>query len=61
MPAYNDLLPSTITVDFLTEVANASSVTIEAPNQMYLYDETTGDKYVLGIENGLLYYEEVEA
>lgn len=61
MPAYNDLLPSTITVDFLTEVSNASTVTIEAPNQMYLYDETTGDKYVLGIENGLLYYEEVEA
>ena len=61
MPAYNDLLPSTITVDFLTEVSNADTVTIEAPNQMYLYDETTGDKYVLGIENGLLYYEEVEA
>ena len=60
MPAYNDLLPSTITVDFLTEVANADQVTIVTPNQMYLYDNATGDKYVLGIENGLMYYEEVE-
>lgn len=60
MPAYNGLLPSTITVNFLTEVANADTVTIEAPNQMYLYDQESGDKYTLGIEGGLLYYEEVE-
>lgn len=60
MPAYNDLLPSTITMDFLTEVANATDVTIVTPNSMYLYDQTTGDKYVLGVDNGLLYYEEVE-
>ncbi|MBE6014706.1 MAG: phage tail protein [Lachnospiraceae bacterium] len=60
LPAYNDLLPSTITIEMLTEVANADTVTIEAPNKMYLYDDTTGDKYVLGVENGLLYYEEVE-
>lgn len=59
MPSYNDLLPSTITVEFLTEVANASEVTIEMQNNMYLYDDTTGDKYLLGINNGLLYYEEV--
>ena len=26
----------------------------------YLYDKTTGEKYTLGIENGLLYYEKVE-
>lgn len=58
MPAYNDLLPSTITVDFLIEVSNAENVTIEMPNKMYLYDDATGQKYVLGIENGLLYYEE---
>jgi len=25
---------------------------------MYLYDEATGQKYSLGIQNGLLYYEE---
>ena len=55
MPAYNDLIPSTITIDFLVEVSNAETVTIEAPNQMYLYDEKTGDKYILGVENGLLY------
>ena len=60
MPAYNDLLPSTITVNFLTEVANADTVTIEAPNQYYLYDQATGDKYTLGVENGLLYFDEVE-
>lgn len=60
MPSYNNLLPSTITMEFLTEVANAENVTIEAPNEMYLYDNSTGDKYVLGIENGLLFYEEVE-
>jgi hypothetical protein len=60
MPAYNDLLPSTITVDFLTEVTNAESVVIMAPNQMYLYDETTGTKFVLGVDNGLLYFEEAE-
>lgn len=60
MPAYNDLLPSIITVNFLTEVANADTVTIEAPNAMYLYDQATGDKYILGVENGLMYYEEVE-
>lgn len=60
MPAYNDLLPAKITIDMLTEVANADTVTIEAPNKMYMYDDTTGDKYVLGVENGLLYYEEVE-
>ena len=60
MPAYNDLLPSTITMDFLTEVANATDVNIVTPNSMYLYDQTTGDKYVLGVDKGLLYYEEVE-
>lgn len=60
MPAYNNLLPSTITVNFLTEVSNASEVTIEAPNQYFLYDQVTGGKYTLGVENGLLYFEEVE-
>lgn len=52
--------PSTITMDFLTEIANATDVTIVTPNSMYLYDQTTGDKYVLGVDKGLLYYEEVE-
>lgn len=55
MPAYNDLLPSTITIDFLTEVSNAESVTIVTPNRTYLYDESNGDKYVLGVDNGLMY------
>ena len=60
MPSYNNLIPAKITIDMLAEVVNADTVTIEAPNEMYLYDENTGDKYVLGIQNGLLYYEEVE-
>ncbi len=59
MPSYNNLLPSTITIEMLTEVANASTVTIEAPNKMYLYDDNTGDKYQLGVEDGVLYFEEV--
>lgn len=57
MPAYNDLLPSTITIDFLIEVDNAETVRIEFPNKMYLYDDETGEKYNLGIENGLIYYQ----
>jgi len=60
MPAYNDLIPSTITIDFLTEVSNADNVTIVMPNERYFYDDTTGDKYHIGINNGLLYYEEAE-
>lgn len=60
MPSYNDLLATTITVEFLTEVANASEVTITSPNQTYLYDTTDGTKYVLGVSDGLLYYEEVD-
>lgn len=59
MPSYNNLLPSTITIEMLTEVANASTVEIEAPNKMYLYDDKTGEKYQLGVEDGLLYFEEV--
>lgn len=59
MPAYNDLVPSTITVNFLTEVDNADTVTFEVPDNRYFYDQTTGDAYIIGIDNGLLYYEEV--
>ena len=61
MPAYNELLPSTITVDFLVEVSNADTVTIQMPNRLYLYDDSTGKKYGFGIENGLFYYEEEKA
>ena len=42
MPAFNDLLPSTITIDFLLEVSNAKDVTIHMPNKQYAYDDTTG-------------------
>lgn len=58
MPPYNNLLPSTITVEMITEVTNASEVVIKTPNKMYLYDDVTGDRYKLGVENGLIYFEE---
>lgn len=60
MPSYNSLLPSTITIVFLTEVANAERVIITMPNKSHLYDEATGAKYDIGVENGLLYIQEVE-
>lgn len=59
MPAFNDLLPSTITIDFLLEVSNATDVTIQMPNKQYAYDDTTGKKYIIGIDNGLIYFQEV--
>lgn len=63
LPAYNDLLPSTITINFLIEVSNANSVVIkmEAPKQVntiILADDITGKKYKIGITNGAFYYEE---
>lgn len=60
MPSYNQLLPSTITIEFLTEVANAETVQIVTPNKKYIYDDATGTKYDIGVENGLLYIKEVE-
>ena len=65
LPAYNDLLPSTITVNFLTEVSNADTVVIkmDAPallSSVVLIDDDTGEKYKLGIKSGAFYYEEVE-
>ena len=60
MPSYNNLAPSRITIDMLCEVNNADDVTVEMPNHMYLYDEDTGDKYQLGIKNGLMYYKQIE-
>lgn len=60
MPSYNSYLPATITVEFLIEVSNASEVTIVALNQTYVYDTSDGTKYVIGVEDGVLYYEEVD-
>lgn len=60
MPAWDNLVPTKITINLMAEVANSETVTIVMPNRMYLYDNNTGDKYELGVENGLLYYEEVE-
>ena len=60
MPSFNGMLASTITVEFLIEVANASEVVIKSPEGFYIFDEDTGEKYKLGIQNGLLFYEEVE-
>lgn len=65
LPAYNDLLPSTISVNFLAEVSNADSVIIKmaAPaqvNSLVLTDDDTGTKYRFGIKSGAFYYEEVD-
>lgn len=78
LPAYNDLIPSTITMEFYTEVDNASTVYLTAgggayvtqedfeafaenhpDDKVYLYDQSTGQKYVFGVDNGAAYIEEV--
>lgn len=56
MPAYNSLMPAEMTVNYYLETANADETTIVAPNKMYLYDDADGEKFSLGINNGLLYY-----
>ena len=53
-------IASKIVIDMMAEVDNADDVTVEMPNRMYLYDEATGDKYQLGIKNGLMYYKKIE-
>lgn len=60
LPSYDNLIPSKITIEMVTEVSNADEVTVEMPNREYVYDDITGDKYTIGIENGVLYVEEVE-
>ena len=60
MPSSNNLIPSKIIIDMMIEVDNSANISISMPNRMYLYDIDTGDKYELGIKNGLMYYEEVE-
>lgn len=60
MPAYDDLLPTIITVDFLTTVANADSVTVDVPNRQYVYDISTGTRYMFGVDNGRVFFEEAE-
>lgn len=40
--------------------STTTTVTILSPNILYLYDETTGQKYGFGVNNGLFYYEEVD-
>lgn len=78
LPAYNNLIPSTITMEFYTEVDNASTVYLTAgggayvtqedfedfaekhpDDKVYLHDQTTGQKYVFGVDNGAAYIEEV--
>jgi hypothetical protein len=60
MPEYDGHIASKIVIDMMAEVDNADDVTVEMPNHMYLYDEATGDKYQLGIKNGLMYYKKIE-
>lgn len=71
LPAYDSLLPAVIGVDFLIEVGNADQVNIvtdlsayatheEVEESKTLTDDTTEQKYRLGIDNGLIYIQEVE-
>lgn len=78
LPAYNDLIPSTITMEFYTEVDNANTVYIKAgggayvteedfeefaakhpDDKVYMTDQSTGQRYVFGIDNGAVFTEEV--
>lgn len=67
MPPYNGYFPAQITQDYFATVNNSAEVTIEggtgaallAEDANKIKDDTTKQKYKLGIDNGALYYEEV--
>lgn len=67
MPPYNGYNPAQITQDYYATVNNSAEVTINSSGAALLAedantitDDTTKQKYKLGIDNGLLYYEEVD-
>lgn len=55
LQSYNGLIASTMTVEMLTEVGNASSVTLVMPNQPTIYDDVTGDAISIGASGGIPY------
>lgn len=66
MPPYNGYNPAQITQDWIATVNNSATVTIQstgaallAEDANKLMDDTTRAKYKIGIDNGLIYLEEV--
>lgn len=67
MPPYNGYNPAQITQDWIATVNNSATVTIQstgaallAEDANKLMDDTTRLKYKIGIDNGLIYLQEVE-
>ena len=67
MPPYNGYNPAQITQDWIVTVNNVATVTIQSTGAALLVedankmlDDTTRIKYKIGIDNGLVYIEEVE-
>ena len=67
MPPYNGYNPAQITQDWIATVNNVATVTIKSTGAALLVedankmlDDTTRIKYKIGIDNGLVYIEEVE-
>lgn len=66
MPPYNGYNPAQITQDYFATVSNSKEVTINstgaallAEDANKLMDDATRRKYRIGIENGLIYIQEV--
>ena len=67
MPPYNGYNPAQIIQDYFATVNNSAEVTINSTGAALLVedanklrDDTTNQKYKLGIDNGLLYYQQVD-
>jgi hypothetical protein len=66
MPAYNGSSPAQITQEYYATVNNSSEITIKtagaallAEDANIIRDDTTNEKYKLGVDNGLLYVEKI--
>lgn len=67
MPPYNGYNPAQITQDYFATVNNSAEVTINTAGAALLVedanklrDDSTKQKYKIGIDNGLIYLEEVD-
>ena len=67
MPPYNGYNPAQITQDYFATVNNSAEITIVSTGAALLAedankirDDTTNQKYKLGIDNGLIYIQEVD-
>lgn len=67
MPPYNGYNPAQITQDYYATVNNSAQVTIKTAGAALLVedanklrDDTTKLRYKIGIDNGLIYIQEVD-